>query len=119
MKKVFLLLVAIISLSVAASAQKFGHITTDDIIQAMPETKVFEDIREYLKSEKKVSEEGIAQVSALMPVFASDFVAYEDMKAYLIDEDADLQETNQDLELIDLIGVKNWLVQKLNGTATV
>jgi hypothetical protein len=54
-----------------------------------------------------------------MPVFASDFVAYEDMKAYLIDEDADLQETNQDLELIDLIGVKNWLVQKLNGTATV
>lgn len=54
-----------------------------------------------------------------MPVFASDFVAYEDMKAYLIDEDADLRETNQDLELIDLIGVKNWLVQKLNGTATV
>ena len=40
MKKVFLLLVAIISLSVAASAQKFGHITTDDIIQAMPETKL-------------------------------------------------------------------------------
>ena len=39
MKKLFLVLVAIISLSVAASAQKFGHITTDDIIQAMPETK--------------------------------------------------------------------------------
>ena len=82
-------------------------------------SRTFEDIREYLKNEKKVSEEGIAQVSALMPVFASDFVAYKDMKAYLIDEDADLQETNQDLELIDLIGVKNWLVQKLNGTATV
>ena len=39
MKKLFLVLIAIISLSVAASAQKFGHITTDDIIQAMPETK--------------------------------------------------------------------------------
>ena len=88
-------------------------------IEATPEAKIFEDIREYLKNEKKVSEEGIAQVTALMPVFASDFVAYKDMKAYLIDEDADLQETNQDLELIDLIGVKNWLVQKLNGTATV
>ena len=47
-----------------------------------------------------------------------DFVAYEDMKAYLIDEDADLQETNQDLELIGLIGVQNWLVQKLAGTQT-
>ena len=68
--------------------------------------------------EKKVSEEGIAQVTAMMPVFAEDFVAYEDMKTYLIDEDVDLQETNQDLELIELIGVQNWLVQKLTGTAT-
>lgn len=32
-------------------------------------------------------------------------------------EHADLQETNQDLELIELIGVQNWLVQKLTGTA--
>jgi len=34
------------------------------------------------------------------------------------DEDADLQETNKDLELIELIGVQNWLVQKLTGTGT-
>ena len=85
-------------------------------IEARPEIKVYDDIVEYLKSEQKVSIEGIAQVTAMMPVFAEDFVAYEDMKAYLIDEDADLQETNQDLELIELIGVQNWLVQKLTGT---
>ena len=87
-------------------------------IEATPEGKVYDDIVEYLKSEKKVSEDGIALVTEMMPAFASDFVAYEDVKAYLIDEDADLQETNQDLELIELIGVKNWLVQKLNGTGT-
>ncbi len=87
-------------------------------IEATPEVKVYNDIVEYLKSEKKVSEEGIAQVTAMMPAFEGDFVAYEDMKAYLIDEDADLQETNQDLELIELIGVQNWLVQKLTGTST-
>ena len=85
-------------------------------IEARPEVKVYDDIVEYLKNEKKVSEEGIAQVSAMMPTFAADFVAYEDMKTYLIDEDVDLQETNQDLELIELIGVQNWLVQKLTGT---
>lgn len=84
-------------------------------IPARPEVKVYDDIVEYLRSEKKVSEEGIAQVTAMMPVLAEDFVAYEDMKPYLIDEDADLQETNQDLELIELIGVQNWLVQKLGG----
>ena len=88
-------------------------------IEATPATEVFDDIVAYLKSEKRVSEEGIAQVTAMMPAFEGDFVAYEDMKAYLIDEDADLQETSQDLELIELIGVQNWLVQKLNGTTTV
>ena len=86
-------------------------------IEATPEVKVYDDIVEYLKSEKKVSEEGIAQVTEMMPLFEGDFVAYEDMKAYLIDEDEDLQETNQDLELIELIGVQNWLVQKLTGTS--
>ena len=86
---------------------------------ATPEAKVYDDVVEYLKSEKKVSEEGIELVTGMMPVFASDFVAYEDMTASLLDEDADLQETNQDLELIGLIGVQNWLVQKLTGAGTV
>ncbi len=103
-----------------AWVEKFANRILDlggDIkIEATPEVKVYDDIVEYLKSEKKISEEGIAQVTELMPVFATDFVAYEDMKAYLLDEDADLQETNQDLELIELIGVQNWLVQKLTGT---
>ncbi len=63
-------------------------------------------------------EEGIAQVANMMPIFAEDLVAYEDMKAYLIDEDEDLQETNQDLELIELVGLQDWLVMKLNGAET-
>jgi len=84
-------------------------------IEATPEAKVYDDIVEYLKSEKKVSEDGIALVTSMMPAFEGDFVAYEDMKAYLIDEDEDLQETNQDLELIELIGLQNWLMLKLNG----
>lgn len=103
-----------------AWVEKFANRILDlggDIkIEARPEVKVYDDIVEYLKNEKRVSEEGIATVSAMMPTFAADFVAYEDMKTYLIDEDVDLQETNQDLELIELIGVQNWLVQKLTGT---
>lgn len=39
MKKLVLILIAMISLSVAASAQKFGHVSTDEIINAMPDTK--------------------------------------------------------------------------------
>ncbi|MBR3223956.1 MAG: hypothetical protein IKF78_01385 [Atopobiaceae bacterium] len=85
-------------------------------IEATPETKVYDDIVEYLKSEKKVSEDGIALVMSMMPCFDGDLVAYEDMKAYLLDEDEDLQETNQDLELIELIGLQNWLMLKLRGS---
>ncbi|MFZ2259654.1 MAG: ferritin-like domain-containing protein [Luteococcus japonicus] len=88
-------------------------------IEATPAVDVHDDIVEYLKAEKRTSEEGIAQVTGLLPVFAQDLVAHEDMKAYLIDEDGDLQETNQNLELIELIGVQNWLVQKLAGAAQV
>lgn len=83
-------------------------------IEAEPEVKVYDDIVEYLKSEKKVSEDGIAQVTEMLPIFEGDLVAYEDMKAYLIDEDGDLQETIQELELIELIGLQNWLTVKLS-----
>ena len=82
-------------------------------VEATPEVPVCEDIVAYLKSEKKVSEEGIAKVMGMMPLFEGDLVAYEDMKAYFIDEDDDLQETNQDLDLIEAIGLQNWLVTKL------
>lgn len=83
-------------------------------IEATPEVKVYDDLVEYLKSEKQVSIDGIAQVTEMMPLFEDDFVAYEDMKAYLIDEDGDLQETIQELELIELIGLQNWLTVKLS-----
>ncbi|MDO4538008.1 MAG: ferritin-like domain-containing protein [Coriobacteriales bacterium] len=82
-------------------------------LEGLPAAPVCTDIEDYLKSEKKVSEEGIAQVMELMPLFAQDLVAYEDMKAYLIDEDADLQETNKDLDLIALVGKQNWILQQL------
>lgn len=84
-------------------------------IEAAPEMKVYDDIVEYLKSEKQVSIDGIAQVTEMMPVFEEDYVAYEDMKAYLIDEDGDLQETQQELDLIEMIGLQNWLVTKLGS----
>lgn len=87
-------------------------------LEAQPEGKVYTDIEEYLKSEQKVSEDGIAQVTQLLPLFERDVVAYEDMKAYVVDEDADLQETKQDLELIGLIGKQNWLAKMTGDSAT-
>lgn len=82
-------------------------------IEAAPAAEVYDDIVEYLKKEKRTSEEGPARISAIMPSLEGDFVAYEAMKDYIIDEDGDLQETNQDLELIELIGLQNWLVKKM------
>lgn len=82
-------------------------------IEATPDAQVFTNIVEYLESEKQISIDGIAQVKALMPALADDFVAFDDMKAYLIDEDGDLQETCQELDLINLIGLQNWYATQL------
>ncbi|MBP3885136.1 MAG: hypothetical protein J6D54_09410 [Olsenella sp.] len=82
-------------------------------LEGMPGTQVHTDVVEYLKAEKKVSEDGIAQVMDMMPAFEGDVVAHEDMKAYLIDEDGDLQETMKELDLIELIGLQNWYATQI------
>ena len=82
-------------------------------LEGTPAATVYTDIVAYLEAEKQVSIDGIAQVTKLMPVFAEDFVAYEDMKAYLIDEGGDLQETCKELDVIKLIGLKNWYATQL------
>jgi len=82
-------------------------------IQPTASGTVYEDIEEYLKAEKTVSEEGIAAVAQLMPAFADDFVTYDLVRDYLKDEDGDLQETNLSLELIERLGKQNWLIQQL------
>ena len=82
-------------------------------LEAQPGAEVYEDIEDYLKAEEKVSVDGIALVAKMMPVFEGDFVTYDMVKEYLKDEDVDLQETRQELDLIKLIGKKNWLAQQL------
>ena len=41
-------------------------------VEATPETKVYDNIVEYLKSEKKTSEDRIALVTNMMPAFEDD-----------------------------------------------
>lgn len=57
--------------------------------------------------------QGFSALAEKYAEHAEDFVAYEDMKAYIIDEDGDLQDTVQDLDLIELIGLQNWLALKV------
>lgn len=72
MKKVVLLLIAIISLGVTASAQKFGHVSTDDIIQAMPETKAAQTT---LETEGKKLED---QLQSMGMEYQSKMQAYQE-----------------------------------------
>ena len=42
-----------------------------------------------------------------------DPTTYDIMKAYLADEEEDLYWSQEQLELIEMIGVQNWLVKQL------
>ena len=72
MKKLFLVLIAFISLSVSVSAQKFGHITTADILDNMPETKAAQTT---LETEGKKLED---QLQAMGVEYQSKVQAYQE-----------------------------------------
>ena len=44
---------------------------------------------------------------------ADDYATFEIFKAYLLDEEEDLNWTKQQLDLIECIGIQNWLSKQL------
>ncbi|MCQ2252248.1 MAG: OmpH family outer membrane protein [Bacteroidales bacterium] len=72
MRKLFIILAAFISLSISASAQKFGHIVTADIIDNMPETKAAQTA---LETEGKKLED---QLQAMGAEYQAKVQAYQE-----------------------------------------
>ncbi len=72
MKKLLIVLIALVALSVPSSAQKFGHITSSEIIDNMPETKA---ARTTLETESKKLED---QLQAMGAEYQSKMQAYQE-----------------------------------------
>lgn len=76
---------------------------------AKMETPIFKDPVEWIKYDLVVSIEGLAELEKLLPVIHDDVTTYDLIKAYYMDEEEDMRWSEQQLGLINAIGLQNWL----------
>lgn len=77
--------------------------------EAMPAQELYEDIEEFLKADLQVSIDGIKVIVELMESGIFDITTYDLMKEYLKDEEEDMYWSEGQLELIEKIGIQNYL----------
>lgn len=68
---------------------------------------------EYVKADLAIQEQGIALLYDCVKSLSDDPTTYDILKAYLVDEEEDLYWSQEQLELIELIGRQNWLVKQM------
>ena len=68
---------------------------------------------EYVKADLAIQEPGVELLRKCMASVCEDPTTYDIMKAYLLDEEEDLGWSLGQLELIEKIGVQNWLMTQL------
>lgn len=82
-------------------------------VEAAPAQEIYTDPVAFIKADLEVS---VREVPVLMEVTASlagDFKTYDILKAYALDEEEDMYWMQGQLELIEKIGLQNWLAKQL------
>jgi bacterioferritin len=74
---------------------------------------VFTDPVEYIKSDLAVSHEQVPILMQLVLSLQDDFKTYDILRAYALDEEEDMLWSETQLDLIEKIGLQNWLVKQL------
>ena len=82
-------------------------------VAAAPEMPVFTDPVEYIKSDLAVSHEQVPILMQLVLSLQDDFKTYDILRAYALDEEEDMLWSETQLDLIEKIGLQNWLVKQL------
>ena len=82
-------------------------------VEATPEQKIYKDVVEFLKADLAVSEKEVPVLGQVTLSLAEDMTTYDLMKGYYQDEEEDMYWMQQQLALIECIGLQNWLIQQL------
>lgn len=81
--------------------------------EAVAAQTLHSNVVEFLKADQKVSVEGIELLRKCIDGIKDDITTFEIFKAYLKDEEDDLYWTDGQLQLIECIGLQNWLTKQL------
>ena len=68
---------------------------------------------DYIKEDLNIQEAGVDLLYKCMETLKDDPTTYDIMKGYLKDEEEDLYWSQNAVELIECIGVQNWLITQL------
>lgn len=82
-------------------------------LEAKDEGKVYKDPVEWIKYDLQVSKDGLAALASMIEEARQDYTTYDILVKYYQDEEEDMYWGEAQLELIECIGRKNWLVQQL------
>lgn len=76
---------------------------------AKKEAPVYTDVIEWIKYDLQVSKDVLAWLKALVEEARDDYTTFDILKEYYQDEEEDMYWAEQQLELIEKIGLQNWL----------
>lgn len=79
----------------------------------MKERALITDPVAYIKADLDIQKAGVELLYKCMETLTNDPTTYDIMKAYLADEEEDLYWDEEQLDLIEKIGVQNWLVKQM------
>ena len=81
--------------------------------EAKSEAPVYTNAIEWIRYDLEVSKQGLAWLKTIVELARDDYTTFDILKEYYQDEEEDLYWGEQQLELIEKIGLQNWLNQQL------
>ena len=82
-------------------------------VKVCNETTLIEDPKAYIEADVNLQRQGVETLYQMMPALAADPTTYDLTKAYLADEEEDLYWDEEQLGMIEMIGIQNWLVKQM------
>lgn len=82
-------------------------------LEAKKAGPVYRNPVDWVKYDLQVSVDGLAWLKELTEEAKDDYTTYDILKAYYQDEEEDMYWGQGQLELIECIGVQNWLIRQL------
>lgn len=82
-------------------------------LEAKKEGPICKNPIDWIKYDLEVSKNGLAWLGELVEEARADYTTFDILKKYYQDEEEDMFWGEAQLELIECIGVQNWLIQQL------
>ena len=82
-------------------------------VEAAPAQTIYTDPVEFLKADLEISEREVPVLGQLTLTLAEDMTTFDLLKGYYKDEEEDMYWSQEQLDLIKLIGRENWLVKQI------